>query len=78
MPVITRDNRVGGVRAAVLGVLAATLLGGCGWTARDDYYKNQKVSFRAAMGDSSVVIFSPEPAWPRERRGTSVAAVDDR
>lgn len=62
--------------AAAMAVVAS--LGGCGWTARDSYYQAQKVSFQAASGDRSVVVFSPEMSWPTERRGTAVAAVGDQ
>jgi hypothetical protein len=70
---MARMNRLGVVAAALPAVL-----GGCGWTARDSYYQSQKVSFQAASGDRSVVVFAPEATWPTERRGTAVAAAGDR
>ncbi|MCC6661483.1 MAG: hypothetical protein IT437_11420 [Phycisphaerales bacterium] len=65
-----KANRLG---AALVSVIGVAMLGGCGWTARDTYRDAQKVSFTAARGDRSVIVFSPESSWPSPATSPSLA-----
>jgi hypothetical protein len=65
-----KANRLG---KGLLLAAAAAALGGCGWTPRDTYQDAQKVSFTAARGDRSVVVFAPEGSWPAQPVTPSLA-----
>lgn len=65
-----KANRIG--KGLLLAAFAASL-GGCGWTPRDTYQDAQKVSFTAARGDRSVIVFTPEGSWPTQPVAPSLA-----
>jgi hypothetical protein len=43
----------------------AALLAGCGWTARDEYLRSQRVVLHAQPGDGSEITWNPrtEPGY---------------
>lgn len=44
------------LRAAAAIGLASAFLGGCGWTARDEFIQNRQVQLSPSAGDGSVRI----------------------
>lgn len=64
---------------AVLGALSVvTLEAGCGWTARDEYRRAQKVTLTAQPGDGSMGVFTLDPDPEPVRTNSAVASVPDR
>ena len=69
-----------GTTAALAGVVAVLLgcgLGGCGWTARDEYRRAQKVTLSSTPGDGSLGVFAAEQFPERAPGGTAIATVPD-
>jgi hypothetical protein len=51
-------------RAAML-MCAAVLIGGCGWTARDEFYRNRSLVMAPQAGDGSQISAShQQPGAP--------------
>lgn len=44
------------LRAAAAIGLASAFLGGCGWTARDEFIQNRQVQLSPSAGDGSIRI----------------------
>ncbi len=64
--------------AVILGGIGAVAMGaGCGWTARDEYRRAQRVTLTASPGDGSTTAFAPEPDQDTLRANTSIASVPD-
>ncbi|MFM9995622.1 MAG: hypothetical protein ACKVU4_07450 [Phycisphaerales bacterium] len=63
---------------AALGALSfVTLEAGCGWTARDEYRRAQKVTLTAQPGDGSMGVFALEADPAPVRMNSAVASVPD-
>ncbi len=61
----------------ILGAIGALAMeAGCGWTARDEYRRSQRVTLSASPGDGSMGTFASEPTMP-DPVNTSVASVPD-
>jgi hypothetical protein len=66
------------IRFAALGC-AAMILGGCGWTARDEFLRNRSLVFAPQAGDGSQITATPQtPAGITALTAPQVAQTPDR